>query len=391
MIGLITIGQACAQTENSISPNQNMTTILTSAEMQKIIEDSITWLDNAQLSNGRFNYEYAPFWDRYTDDDNIVRQTGALYILGEILKRDKNNKYSENIKKMMQKSIGYLETHSTDGKYNDKTFKCILKSDTKCGLGAASLALIGIVDLVQKYPELEKDYSELMTDYLDYIMAMKMEGKGYMDGYSTLGYQSETESTFSNGEAFLALVRYNQYKPSKEMKKMIDDSFIYFADIYTKDADNNFYLWGMAAIKDLYAADPRDEYFTFVKKYTDERIRPYKMKRQSGHNVAAYMEGIINAYSILKDRITETEKTAYLEEINFWLTKTSELQIKATTKFSTKYEDENDSYILKIKNAKRAVGGFLTGTDEPYQRIDFTQHSVSSYLQKLVDIDGTTL
>jgi hypothetical protein len=172
---------------------------------------------------------------------------------------------------------------------------------------------------------------------------------------------------------------------------MIDDSFVYFSDVYTKDADNNFYLWGMAAIKELYAADPQDQYFTFVKTYTDARIAPYKMKRNSGHNVGAYAEGITSAYSILKDKVTEAEKAAYLEEINFWLTKTSTLQIKATSTLNTKFLSENDSYVLKIKNADRAVGGFLTGMDEPYQRIDFTQHAVDCYLQKLVDIDGAGL
>lgn len=37
---------------------------------------------------------------------------------------------------------------------------------------------------------------------------------------------------------------------------------------------------------------------------------------------------------------------------------------------------------------EQALGGFLTGENELTQRIDFTQHCVSAYLQKRVDMDG---
>jgi|TARA_B100001105_G_scaffold42727_1_gene31214 hypothetical protein len=44
-------------------------------------------------------------------------------------------------------------------------------------------------------------------------------------------------------------------------------------------------------------------------------------------------------------------------------------------------------YTLKPENLKRSRAGFLSSFREPVQRIDYTQHCLSAYLQKLVDID----
>jgi len=389
LMGLLAIGQACAQTETPAV--KKVATVLSDTEIQKVIKDSISWFSAAQTASGRFNYEYAPFWDRYTEDDNMVRQTGVLYILGEILNRDKSDKYSRSIKHLMTDSISYFQDNTAKGEYNGKKFQCLTKDDKKCTMGGTSLALVGMINLVQKYPELEKDYLPLMTDYASYIVAMRNEGKGFKENYYLIGEQSDTETTFSNGEAFLALVRYDQYKPSDAIKTLINDSYNYFSDIYGKNHDNNFYLWGMAAIKDLNAKNPDKKYFDFVKKYTDERMKPYKNRRQNDSNVGAYIEGITSAYSIMEKSLTEAEKKVYIGEINYWLMKTKDLQIQSDTKLRTKYGTSEDTYYLRVKNNKKAVGGFLASASEPYQRIDFTQHAVSAYLQKLVDIDGGAL
>jgi hypothetical protein len=390
-MGLLTVGQACAQTESN-AKKPNIATNLTSTEIQEIIKDSVSWFSAAQTSKGRFNYEYMPYWDRYVSDDNIVRQSGAFYVLGEIMSHDKNNKYSVQLKEMMEKAMVYFKEQTISGEFNGKKFNCVVKTENKCTLGTSALVLTGMVNLIQEYPELNKDYGSLADGYAQYIVAMKMEEKGFRGNFNADNdEQSDSESPFYNGEGFLALVRYNEYKPSTEIGIVIEDAFAYFDDLYTKSPDNDFYLWGMAAIKNLYAKNPDEKYFNFVKKYTDWRIKQYKQKRVSGHNYAAYIEGVVSAYSVLKDSVTKEENSVYLEEINFWLKRTSQLQVKRTTQLTVKFNDSNDSYHLKLKNEKKAVGGFLTGYNEPFQRIDFTQHAVNAYLQKLVDIDGDSL
>ena len=146
----------------------------------------------------------------------------------------------------------------------------------------------------------------------------------------------------------------------------------------------------MAAIKDMYDIWPNTEYAEYVKEYTDWRINGFKRYRNTSHNVCAYMEGVVSAYSVLESNVSQQEEDYYMQEIDFWLNKSSKLQIKENDIYRAVYENGKRVFV-KLENKEQAIGGFLTGKNELTQRIDFTQHCVSSYLQKLVDIEGKML
>ncbi len=362
---------------------------LTTEQIREVIKKGTEWFKNAQEKSGHFKYEYMPFLDRYIDDDNMVRQSGGLYVLGELYRNDTENKFE--LLEPIAKAISFFEKNTVKGEFQKQDFLCVMKTSTKCSIGGTSLTLIGIIDVVQATPLLKSEYEDLIEGYKNYILAMKLPEKGFRNSYypDLEEDQSEKESHFGNGEAFLALTRYYKYNPDEEVKQIIDESYEYFEGVYTVKWDNNFYLWGMAALKDLYAMDPHEEYFEFVKDYTDWRISKYKNSRDSSHNKCAYIEGVISAYSVLEPNLTEEEKEYYLEEIDFWLSKSWELQVNSTDELSVTYNDLTKS--LKIEDRAKSVGGFLTDIDEPVQRIDFTQHCLNSYLQKLVDVDGGEL
>lgn len=361
---------------------------LTTDELRKTVSSGLNWMHYAQEESGHFRYEYAPFWDRYIEDDNIVRQTGALYVIGEIAIRDSEKRF--DLKSPMEKAAGYFELNSKQGKFDSFNFRCILKLENKCTLGGTSLALIGLLDLVKAYPNTLNTYANLIEDYKNYIVAMKVADGGFRDSFYFDREQSNSESAFSNGEAFLALVRYYQYNSEAEIKKIVEDSFEYFEKIYRKKWDPNFYLWGMAALKDFYEIFPSEKYYSFVSDYTKWRIDGQKNTRGTPHNKCAYIEGVVSAYSVLEKKASEDEKAEYLEEIDFWLSKSRDLQLKKSDIVKISF-NQGKIRVVKIKNASRAIGGFLTDYSEPFQRIDFTQHCVSSYLQKLVDVDRKTL
>lgn len=380
---LISLGVLLLSTNLAYAEDNFQTSILSDEEIKSIIEKGVTWLVNSQEKNGHFRYEYMPFWNRYSLDENMVRQAGALYILGEIAKKDVLPEM--DLKKSLEKAIGYFEANSLVGEFNGYKFRCLKKTSEVCTLGGTSLALLGVLDFVEKYPDLQDQYTILIEDYKNFILAMKVNNKGFRTQYYFAKEQTLSESPFGNGEAILALVRYYLMKPSEELKQLIEQSMDYFVGIYRAEWDNNFYLWGMAAIKDWYTLFPEQKHYNFVKNYTDWRIGGQKSERDTTHNKCAYIEGVVSAYSVLEKDLSVEEQEFYLEEINFWLKKSEKLQIKKSDTFGVSFSD-GSTKILKIKKPSKAVGGFLTDEYEPYQRIDFTQHCLSSYLQKLVDI-----
>jgi hypothetical protein len=358
-------------------------TPMTAIELRQRIDASIAWFKASQENNGHFKYQYNPIKDRYSKSDNIVRQMGAMYVLGETISKDKKNRLENQygLKNMVEKALAYSRANTVSGEYTGKQFKCILKDSKKCSLGAVSLALIAVLDLVEKYPSLKPKYNDLIEGYMAYLLAMKKDNGGYRDSYFIKGEQKKKESDFSNGEAWFAMVRYYLYKPSVELKQKIDESGTYFVSRYSKKRDPNFYLWGVAALKDWYPIDQDKKYFEFVKGYTNWRIKHFASQKTSIRNKGAYIEALTLIYPILKGHI----KT---KEITFWLKKTAQFQLSETNiPFVSSYTSKKTNKI-DIKNKPYAYGGFLTGFDAPFQRIDFTQHSMNSYLQWLTDVNG---
>ena len=78
------------------------------------------------------------------------------------------------------------------------------------------------------------------------------------------------------------------------------------------------------------------------------------------------------------------------KEIEFGLARSTYLQVDSINPYRLTLT-KGKVQLQKIPNLKIAEGGFLTATDETTERIDFTQHCVSSYLQKLTAIDGKKL
>jgi hypothetical protein len=356
-------------------------------ETNKIISRGIDWFKNAQEENGHFRYEYMPYEDRYLNDDNIVRQAGAMYALGEVLRRDTANVY--DLKNAVERSAAYFKNLSRRGEYDGKKFQCVVskKGSNTCVLGTTSLVLVGLLDLIERHPSLAEEYVEMIDDYAEYLVAMKKESTGFRNYYYVgKEAQSDKESSFSTGEALLALVRYYRFHPTDEVKQVIDDTFEYISSDEVP-FDFGLYLWAMAALKDLYMIDPQEKYVSYVQDYTDWRIYGFQRRKESTHNMCAYVEGVVSAYSTLEPHATEAEKEKYLDEISYWLGKSAKLQLTEKDTNRLMYSDRK-AYFLTLSNPARAIGGFLTGEREFTQRIDFTQHCLSSFVQKKVDIDG---
>lgn len=357
-------------------------------ETDEIISRSIDWFKNAQEENGHFQYEYVPYENRYLDDDNIVRQSGAMYVLGEVLRRDSANVY--DLKSTVELSVAYFKALSMSDEYKGKQIQCVVgrKGSKTCTLGTTSLVLVGLLDLIERHPSLAEEYVEIINDYAAYLMAMKKEDTGFRN-YYYVGKedQNDKESSFSTGEALLALVRYYRFHPTEEVKQVIDDTFKYISSDEVP-FDFGLYLWAMVALKDLSAIDPQEKYVLYMRDYTNWRIKGFQRRKGSTHNMCAYVEGVISAYSVLEPNATEEQTEEYLNEINYWLGQSAKLQITKKDTDRLMYDEDGVAYFATLADPDRAIGGFLTDTNELTQRIDFTQHCLSSYVQKKVDIDG---
>lgn len=359
---------------------------LSERSLEQIIADGVMWLKTAQEETGdragRFRYEYEPYEGVYRSGDNIVRQAGTFYQGGEIARSSVGDPYE--LEEMLVRSADFFASLSRSGSYNERTFRCVVKDarGTDCKLGATSLVLVGLLDLVEAYPEHEAEYEALIHDYASFILAMRNEGAGFRNRfYLDQELQSSRESSFSNGEAMLALARYYRFNEDPEIKDTLEEMFAYInSDAVSFDAP--LYLWAMAALRDMYTLWPREAYLDYAKTYTNWRVAVFQNRKLTNYNMCAYVEGVASAHALLVDHLTEDERIDLEREIDFWLTKTQELQIQQDEQFRVFTEADGTLHIRELAEPKRAHGGFLTARDEPTQRIDYTQHCLNAYLMR---------
>lgn len=361
--------------------------VLTPQEMQTIIDDGINWFIAAQEETGHFAYEYRPYNNEYVDDDNVVRQAGALFQLGELARHDSG--YAQRLQDTIQQAIAYLESISREDDSEGKQMRCIVDQDrsNRCKLGATSLALIGMLGYIEAFPEEQVRYEELIEDYISYIkLAKKADGGFYYYYYIESGFDNEHESSFSNGEALLALVRYYQYNPTEAVRLIIDAAY---TQLIQEPFDSGMYLWMMAALKDMQRLWPDPARAEYTKSYTDWRLASIQRLRNTDKNMCAYAEGLASAYSVL-DPKDVAYRDLVREEINHWNSRNATLQIDQAKPYRV-VAGESGVRLERLNNLSLAHGGFLTGARDLTQRIDFTQHCLSAYLQTVYDIENRSV
>lgn len=355
---------------------------LSTVAIQDSIDRASAFLIRMQEASGHFAYEYHPYDGSYSNDDNMVRQAGSLYALSE-LERHGPGSSPERVA-AIERAIDYFDTLSITDSIHKKEFLCVKSgySSRRCQIGTTSLVLIGLLNYLAAYPEKENEYHDRVESYLAFILASAKGNGGFRNEYR-VGYpaedQKDAESSYGNGEALLALVRYYLYNQRSDVKQEIDATY---AHLSTSEYDVPLYLWIMAALEDMETLWPSADYRAYAKAYTDWRMNGVSYYRNSTQNYCAYFEGLTSAYQILKGKIEPTDEAALRSEINHWLERTLWLQVSSSNPYRLTALQGTLS-LQKLANPAQADGGFLTGANELLQRIDYTQHCLGTYSRAL--------
>lgn len=366
---------------------------LPGANYSSVINSAGAWMIYRQEESGHFKYEYNPWLDAEVDDDNLVRQAGAAYIMGELFDYKGDGAYLDS-------AVDSLRYFNTLTKYDDRDGIEIayIENDQKTGtIALATIACEHVRDTWLWNSDLEKQCNGYLN-FLDFV-----EGKDggfskkYYLGLPRDAIEFETQSPYYNGEAWLALSVSQGRKNSPALRERLEKHFDYFDNKYRTliDRDKNgedvgkevigFYLWGMRAINRMHIMDQKPEYADFAYMYTnhvieDKGYMDLESNKRDKINDCYAFEGVVSAYAIAK-REGETEITArWKPMIEHHLERLKNFQVKNDI---TAEEVINGRLVQKkLPNPNEARGGFLNSLkeDSQYMRIDFTQHCIGAYL-----------
>jgi hypothetical protein len=238
--------------------------------------------------------------------------------------------------------------------------------------GATALSLL--TELQFYHASGDTQFAPLRAGWLKGLLVLYDAGWGFRGLPDSID-----ENALSNGEIWLAVAYYNRLFPGDAATAAVvartDD---YMMRTYAARPTRDFYAWGVQAAAQRFDTTSDPKFSAFIAEQTRAYFRITDLSAGATENSCSETEGLAASLRVLlaavkpdRDLIMRIQ-----QRINSQMAKNRSLQIQPG---QTRIELGNDSYLSSPSLAHYA-GAFLAGTDQPYVRIDYTEHCISALL-----------
>lgn len=332
---------------------------------QNALEESLTlgtdFLIAQQTEAGNFNYQYDFITKTFNQDDNQVRQAGALWALTLLYANDPEN---QALKEAAEKGIAYFETHSGE---NDAGRFVAYPGETQGKTGTQALFVLSL---------LTYGAENKLEPYLDFLLSLRQNDGRFYSKYSLdTGTATGDPSSYYDGETLLALAKLHKIKEDRDFTKLVQESAEsmyedHVLNALDEDPDSDetkgFYQWSSMAFYELYTGPgKKTRYADWAIELAYWMVDDHELLSARNNTAYAY-EGIIHAWELARlsgDQKAEEKLASVIDEGLF----------KLTTWQVTPERIEDPLAIGGIPNEKN--GATL--------RIDVTQHQMHAVLLAL--------
>jgi hypothetical protein len=330
-----------------------------------------------QRPAGNFDYEYD--WQQKTlsEDDNEVRQAGALWGLA-LLYADHP---TAEVAAAVERALAFFAGASRLA----KGARCVVYPGSETGgMGTVALVALAHVDYLRANQQLAAERRAELEQHLDQYLKMLVRGvhpSGAWHGrYAHRGCKpSGDPSPYSDGEALLALVKAAKYLGRKELlptitagasagKRMnIDEALALDAD---SDTTKGYYQWSSMAFYELATSDfpGAREHGDTVLRLADWVIDEHRILWRTKNTGYAF-EGITHAYALAKLR-GDARQAKYGCVIDVGLERLISWQVGGP--LANRYTSQPTD--------AQGLGGVQNEAFAPGLRIDVTQHQMHATL-----------
>ena len=331
------------------------------------------YLVRMQRPDGSFHYYYNAAEDRFERRTyNIVRHAGTAISLFELYSQTRDIRYLDAAKR----AVRFLETRFRPAPGRDAIY--VLDYDGKAKLGANGLALVALTKLLELDPKSKaRAKAQRLANLI--LMLQRKDGSFHTRYRLRPNDPPGIASLYYPGEAILGLARL--YDVTRDNRLLVaarrGADFLITSQraMHTLPPD----AWLMQALEALYNIGREMRYADhtlalasamITEQYTDEDTEGYAggfgPEPPRVTPAASRAEGLVAAY-----RLARSTGDARASSI------AAALKASARFQLTQQFTSENNA---SARNPARAAGGFFEGSTEPWVRIDFVQHNISSLL-----------
>jgi hypothetical protein len=361
----------------------NRPTLLKSVELGK------SFLIANQKTAGNFNYQYDFVKKTLSQEDNQVRQAGALWGLA-LLYRDFPD---EATKEALMRGLDFFFQVTKDGREHGMFIS--YPGERECHTGTVALVTLAVIETLRAGTPPDEMRREQLKTYLSgYLAFLKQQQRP--DGQFSMSYNMKRDassgrtSPYYDGETLLALCKAARYLDRGELVPVIQKAARRMAEYYTviswekkKDSDETkgFYQWGSMAFREYSDSGWKD-----AKTFEDTAlalawwmVNTHRVL-SSGRNSAYAYEGLVSAYTIAKKRNNQEALNELAYVIDRGLYRMTGWQVGGPL------SKDNNFLSSHPADDKMAVGGIMNSKDESPLRIDVTQHQMHAVLLALQNV-----
>ena len=361
---------------------------LTREILMQSLEAARAYYLNQQKTDGNFKYLLDLSDGKTSDDDNQVRQAGAIWGLS-CLNRDFFNEPTRRALLLgfdfFSRNIKTLPTGET---------VIVYPGEKNLNSGTVALFCLALTDFLagqDKYLDQNtKDkYRRILFTHLQFLRTMELDDGSWSRAYElSSGIRKPVPSSYYDGEALLAYCKAARLYNRKDLIRRINFALPRLIHRYTvqtwqpdgdQDLTKGFYQWGSMAFAEYVEAgwEPHaklaaDAAMALAWWQIDENQLEAKKA-----NVAYAVEGLAATWRIARMTKREAEEKRLKSVIDNIMGKLILCQYKGPFM-------QYNPYLMSLKNVvPEAYGGITAAQNSPFVRIDNVQHQVHATLLML--------
>ena len=361
---------------------------LTREILMQSLEAARAYYLNQQKTDGNFKYLLDLSDGKTSDDDNQVRQAGAIWGLS-CLNRDFFNEPTRRALLLgfdfFIRNIKTLPTGET---------VIVYPGEKNLNSGTVALFCLALTDFLagqDKYLDQNtKDkYRRILFTHLQFLRTMELDDGSWSRAYElSSGIRKPVPSSYYDGEALLAYCKAARLYNRKDLIRRINFALPRLIHRYTvqtwqpdgdQDLTKGFYQWGSMAFAEYVEAgwEPHaklaaDAAMALAWWQIDENQLEAKKA-----NVAYAVEGLAATWRIARMTKREAEEKRLKSVIDNIMGKLILCQYKGPFM-------QYNPYLMSLKNVvQEAYGGITAAQNSPFVRIDNVQHQVHATLLML--------
>jgi len=340
------------------------------AGMDRAIEKLADYMIYRQKPDGLFTYQYEPAWNRYTEDDSLVRQVGAVMAMSAYARESG----SAAAKAAADLGIRYHLRGLRDvpGK-PDAAY--IATADGRNKLGVTALLCLALAE----HPDADR-YADTRKRLVRGMLTLQRPSGMFATAFPPA--REFTAQDYFPGEALLAMASQQRHEPSADILDAFDRAIEFYRGYFREKSSPAFVPWQVQAYAIVARASKRSEYAHYVFELTDwlaEKqltrdncewpelrggIASYQPGR-AGVSTASYLEGFTDALALARD-LGDTERARRYERV-----------VRDATRFVMQLQFRSEEAYF-VRSLRDTVGGIRTAPALNLLRIDHCQHALTA-------------